>query len=441
MDTQYWKEHPYVSVGIMESTEINFVLNGVFAVNGQHITGVQQATLSEDKIAWNGQEAMEFIFTPLTASCSFTLSDVVIGIHFHWERKEQQTFPGCLKLVVGKNSIIAVNIVHIEDYLLSVISSEMKASASLEFLKAAAVISRSWLLKQIENRQRRNTMTTEGRIDTAEELASWNDRADHTLFDVCADDHCQRYQGIQKATSTTVRQAIAETRGMILTSGDEICDARFYKCCGGMTEEYPTCWENLRFSYLSCVRDSTPGPEKFPDLTTETEADHWIRSNPSAFCNTQDKNILQQVLNDYDMETMDFYRWKQEYSQQELRALITEGTGKDLGDIIDLQPLERGKSGRIYRLRIVGSRQSFIIGKELVIRRVLSTSHLYSSAFIVDREDVRNGVPQRFILHGAGWGHGVGLCQIGAAVMGSKGYSYDKILQHYYQGAIIEKIY
>ena len=441
MDTQYWKEHPYASVGIMESAEIDFELNGNFTVNGQTVTGGQKAILSNSRLEWNGQQTTEIIFMPQDDTCSFTLSDVVIGIHFHWERKERQTFSGSLKLLAETNGITAVNIVHIEDYLLSVISSEMKASASLEFLKAAAIISRSWLLKQIEHRRDGNTTAAEGRVDTAEELVNWNDRADHTLFDVCADDHCQRYQGIQKATSATVRQAIQETRGMILTSGNDICDARFYKCCGGMTEEYQTCWENLRFGYLSPVRDNVSGPDKIPDLTTETEADRWIRSNPPAYCNTQDRHILQQVLNDSDLETMDFYRWTHAYSQQELHALITKGTGKDLGEILDLQPLERGKSGRIYRLRIVGSRQTYTIGKELVIRRVLSTSHLYSSAFVIDKEDIRDGVPQRFVLRGAGWGHGVGLCQIGAAVMGAQGYTYDNILRHYYQGANIEKIY
>ena len=441
METNYWKKHPYINVGILEAGEIAFVLNGTFSHDGQTVAGEQTVKCRNGRIDWQGQSYEELTFAPMGNEDSFTLKDVVIGIDFHWERREQQRFAGSLMIIVDKDRLVAINRVHIEDYLLSVISSEMNASSSLEFLKAAAVISRSWLLKQIENRHRHHDGNTgNDRKDTPQELVSWNDREDHLLFDVCADDHCQRYQGIQKASSPTVGQAIRETTGMVLTSDGEICDARFYKCCGGVTEEYKTCWENLRYTYLSPVRDNAPATD-IPDLKTESEARKWICSSPEAFCNTQDKAILRQVLNDYDMETSDFYRWKQVYSQAEIKALIEAGTDRDLGDILDLVPLERGRSGRIYRLRIVGSRNTYTIGKELVIRRVLSTSHLYSSAFVVDKEDIQDGIPGKFILHGAGWGHGAGLCQIGAAVMGARGYSYQQILLHYYNGAEIEKAY
>ena len=272
-----------------------------------------------------------------------------------------------------------------------------------------------------------------------ETLIRWYDREDHELFDVCADDHCQRYQGITRASNPIVREVIKETRGEVLMDNDTICDARFSKCCGGVTEKFENCWEPVPHSYLTALRDGeTPA---YPDLTDEREAEQWIRTSPEAFCNTTDKEILSQVLNNYDQETTDFYRWKVEYTQEELSGLIHRKTGMDFGPIIDLVPLERGSSGRITKLKIVGVRRSFTIGKELEIRRTLSETHLYSSAFVVDKKDIRLDIPSRFILTGAGWGHGVGLCQIGAAVMGAKRYSYRKILTHYFPGASIEKRY
>lgn len=444
MNRTYWKEHPYVNVGIMEAAEISFAFTGTFITEeGTHATGEQKATLVDGCIKWNGKAYKEITFSPQGENAVFQLNDVVIGIDYHWERKEQQTFPGSLKLLVDGQKIVAINHTYIEDYLYSVICSEMRATASVEFLKAAAIISRSWLLKQIENRMKGHAkeISSNERINTEDEILTWSDQDDHSLFDVCADDHCQRYQGIQKASSENVRQAIDQTIGMILTSEDEICDARFYKCCGGVTEAYETCWDNQHISYLTAVSDNVPGELDVPNLAIEEEAEKWIRSNPPALCNTQDKEILSQVLNDYDLETPDFYRWKREYTQEELRNLIEKKTNKEFGNILDLQPLQRGPSGRIYRMRIVGEKRSFIVGKELEIRRVLSTNHLYSSAFVVDKEDIKDGVPQHFTITGAGWGHGVGLCQIGAAVMGAKGFAYDKILLHYYQGANIEKIY
>lgn len=439
----YKHVEPEVHVGIVSAESICFSLNGEYMAKGEVITGPQQVSFSEGGILWNGNLYRELTFTPCDKDASFSLSDVTIGVNFHWERKETQTFQGTLKIVVEADKICAINRLPVENYLISVISSEMKATSSLEFLKAHAVISRSWLLAQMERRKRQSSGGNGffSFIKKDDELIRWYDRDDHTIFDVCADDHCQRYQGITKAKNRHVEQAVSETRGQILMSGEDICDARFSKCCGGITEEYQYCWEDTPQPYLVALRDNASGGAVLPDLTKEDEAETWIRGNGEAFCNTHDKKILSQVLNDYDQETADFYRWKVEYTQEQLAGLIAAKLKLDLGDIVDLQPVARGKSGRIWKLKIVGTKGSFTIGKELEIRRVLSESHLYSSAFVVDRADISNGVPQRFVLTGAGWGHGVGLCQIGAAVMGERGYKYDEILLHYYRGAEIRKIY
>ena len=441
LETMFGNQQPDVTVGIVSAQKVHFVLNKPYLAKGTKVEGEQIVEFSEGGILWNGNQYSKLTFHPQSNDASFSLDDVTIGVNFHWERKETQTFLGTLSFVVEEDKICAINELPVEKYLESVISSEMSATSSLELLKAHAVISRSWLLAQMEKRRK---VAEQGNsffsfVKKDDELIRWYDREDHTIFDVCADDHCQRYQGITKETSPHVAEAIKATRGQILMSGDEICDARFSKCCGGVTEEFQYCWENIKKPYLLAVRD---GKQEMLDLTVETNAEQWIRTSPDAFCNTNDKKILSQVLNDYDQETVDFYRWKVTYTQEEIRQLIEDSLKMSLGDILDLEPLERGKSGRISRLRIVGSEKSFIIGKELEIRRTLSTSHLYSSAFVVDKsEKDANGVPQRFDIIGAGWGHGVGLCQIGAAVMGEQGYKYDQILLHYYQGADIKKIY
>ena len=366
---------------------------------------------------------------------------MTIGVDFHWQRREDQRFRGALNLAVVEAGIIAINQVDAEEYLTSVISSEMSANASKPLLKAHAVISRSWLLAQIEKNQqivdKGDTYNSCQQDD--EQLIRWYDREDHTLFDVCADDHCQRYQGITRETNPVVKEAIAETRGEVLLYDGKICDARFSKCCGGATELFENCWEPVPHPYLAVLRDAPEGT--LPDLTQETAAEQWIRTAPEAFCHTTDQAILSQVLNNYDQETTDFYRWKVSYTQAELSELIRRKSGIDFGTIIDLIPLERGGSGRIVRLKIVGTTRTLIIGKELEIRRTLSESHLYSSAFVVDKEMGENDIPARFVLTGAGWGHGVGLCQIGAAVMGAKGYAYDAILTHYFPGATVEARY
>ena len=466
-------KEPKVHVGILFEPQIEFILLNPYRINGMEISGKQVVTYNEGRILWNGRLYDELLFEPVNeATDAFELLDVTIGINFHWERKEDQRFLGSLKIIVENKKLTGINVIHVEDYLTSVISSEMSATASLELLEAHAVISRSWLLAQIhKNKEITETQTEYSAFtQTDEELIRWYDREDHTRFDVCADDHCQRYQGITRASTEIVKQAIAATRGQVLTSDGKICDARFSKCCGGAFEEFQYCWEDVKYPYLTKQRDwsksttsyklpatnamqndsaapvagssSLVADSPLPDLTQEAKAEHWIRTSPEAFCNTTDKKVLSQVLNNYDQETTDFYRWKVVYTQEELSALILKRSGIDYGQIIDLVPIARGTSGRLWKLKIVGTKKTLTIGKELEIRRTLSTSHLYSSAFVVDKEDVSpEGIPARFILTGAGWGHGVGLCQIGAAVMGEQGYKYDAILLHYYIGANIEKLY
>jgi len=429
---------PYISVGILSGKELEFQFDTPYVCMDNEVVGLNKISIENNLIIWNGDKYAELTFKPVCQQDSFWLKDVVIGINFHWERKEDQQFKGALKLIVEDNVITAINIIKVEDYLTSVISSEMSATASLDLLKAHAVISRSWLLAQIEKNKELTEKKAEYSTFTQndEELIRWYDREDHLNFDVCADDHCQRYQGITRTFSNleTVKQAISETRGQVLLSDDKICDTRFSKCCGGVTEEFQNCWEEISYPYLVKIGDDKRNTET-PDLTKEKNAVKWIQTRPSAFCNTQDKKILSQVLNNYDQETQDFYRWQISYDQEELSALVKERTGIDFGIINELIPVQRGTSARLTKLKIVGSKKTMIIGKELEIRRTLSKSHLYSSAFYVEKKG------DSFILHGAGWGHGVGLCQIGAAVMAEQGYKYDKILLHYYVDSELKELY
>ncbi|GHT05094.1 amidase [Bacteroidia bacterium] len=426
---------PVIEVGILSAPSISFKLNGRFiSSTGEEIANEERTvTLSDVK------DTLEFApLDPDTAS--FELFHVVIGVQFHWEREETQRFNGKLKLFVEGDKITAVNILLVEDYLLSVISSEMSATSSLELLKAHSVISRSWLLAQIEKcrdvARRVSTEEYKTLIKTDEGYIRWYDREDHTHFDVCADDHCQRYQGITRITAPQVAEALKATSGQVLTYNGKVCDARFYKSCGGITESFENVWEPVKHPYLTQVIDNEAVPAGYDtDLTNEEHARKWILSNPPAYCNTHDTKVLSQVLNDYDRETQDFYRWEVKLTQAEIKDLLFRKLGIDVGDVLDLIPVERGVSGRLIRLKIVGSKSTIIIGKELEIRKALSESHLYSSAFVVEKEG------DAFALKGAGWGHGVGLCQIGAAIMASKGIAYQDILTHYFPNAELEKIY
>ena len=408
---------PDVSVGILTDSKVAFCVNGKYVAKGVEVSGMQHVECQDGCIKWNGALYRDLTFRPETDESTFSLYNVTIGRRFHWERLQTQTFSGVLRLVVDEDRITVINILPAEEYLTSVIGSEMRGSCNLEFLKASAVISRSWLYAQMEKRKAKASDSASffSFQRTADSLVRWYDRDDHTVFDVCADDHCQRYQGVTLTSPSQVKAAIRATRGQILTYGGEVCDTRFGKCCGGRTNEYQYCWENVRHPYLSSVEDP--------------------------FCNVSDTGVLSQVLNDYDQETSDFYRWTVEYSQQELRTLIEGHLKMSLGDIISLEPVESGPGGHISRLLVTGSEKAFTVGKELEIRKMLSNTHLKSSAFTVEVQDVSDGVPQKFILHGRGWGHGVGMCQIGAAVMGSRGYTFRQILNHYYRGAVLKRVY
>ncbi len=442
---------PNIEVGVLFAPEFTFTLDGAYKLKstGEVVEGKGQAILKEGRIvvsingkAFEAETLVELVPVNYETAC-FELQDVVIGINFHWERKENQRFKGALRIIVENDSLSAVNRLPLEAYLVSVISSEMSATSSPQLLRAHAVISRSWLMAQKDKEQRlKASGVYETVIESEGEKIKWYDREDHPNFDVCADDHCQRYQGITRASTQEVEAAIRDTFGEVLVYNNEICDARFSKACGGISEVFENVWEPINHPYLTRVIDNDFEPEGFKlDLKDEKAAGEWITGNPPAFCNTQDKEVLSQVLNDYDQETADFFRWKVTLSQAEVQRLLKKRIDLDLGDIMDLIPVERGESGRLIRLQIIGTSGTLTIGKELEIRKALSDSHLYSSAFVVEKEAGHGKVPQSFTLHGAGWGHGVGLCQIGAAVMGAKGYSYQEILNHYFRAAQLERRY
>ncbi len=441
-----------IHVGIMFAPRIRFELNGSFsgssaddALSGEgsvELTPDGQCLLTFNNITQPVD--LPLLFHPRNEkSCFFDLKDVTIGINFHWERQENQRFKGGLKIIEENGHLTAVNVLPLEEYLKSVISSEMSANSSEDLLKAHAVISRSWLLAQIDKEEKLKAEKPQvsGHFTDTEHIR-WYDREDHRNFHVCADDHCQRYQGITKASTPAVNKAIDETFGQVLTYNDAICDARYSKCCGGISELFENVWEPVNHPYLARVTDNHREPEGFDtNLDTEEKGIAWITHSPEAFCNTTDKKILSQVLNDYDQETFDFYRWKKEFTQQEIKDLLKKRIGIEVGEVLELIPVERGESGRLIKLKIRGTEKTITIGKELEIRKAFSDSHLYSSAFVAEAENIEQGIPQKFIFTGAGWGHGVGLCQIGAAVMGAKGYKYEEILAHYFKGALLEKKY
>jgi len=442
------QNEPILEVGIVSGIELSFHFQYPYRIlkgeseNHKTFLGTFFANIQNGQIYFDGQCFQVLEFEPVTKdNATFEIFNVKIGIDFHWERTEKQVFEGHLKCIVEGDKITAINKIPLESYLTSVISSEMSAKASAELLKTHAVISRSWLLSQLEQKGKNSSKNTEF-VESETERICWYDREDHTNYDVCADDHCQRYQGITRASTPQVREAIKATRGKVITSDDEICDARFSKCCGGMLEEFQYCWENKPKRYLIGIPDwdashhGNEHPLKVRvDLRIEENAKAWILGDPPAFCNTSNKDVLQQVLNDYDQETADFYRWSVTYMTSEISQLIYKRSGIDFGEIQELIPLERGVSGRIVRLKVIGSKRSLIIGKELEIRKSLSHSHLYSSAFVVEKTS------DGFTLHGAGWGHGVGLCQIGAAMMSEKGFVYTEILSHYYPNTILKELY
>ncbi len=434
------KRQPNITVGIMDrQTEVFGRLDGSF--RGDEfgpVSGQLSGRTETGMIVLFDEVHREICRSPLikltsSKDSTFTLFNVTIGNRFHWERMEDQTFQGDLILCSREDgTIAAINEIPLENYLKSVISSEMNAEAPIEFLKAHAILSRSWLLAALSRKKKtkETSISTEKIIEG--EVIRWYDREDHDLFDVCSVDHCQRYQGITKIVSKQAEEAVRETRGMVITFNDEICDARYSKACGGITEEFDTAWDDKRVSYLTSISDA---PVSHQPVSTEEEASAWIRSEPEVYCNTKDESLLDKILPDFDRETKSFFRWRIEYSRQELEEILRKKSGFDFGTLKEIVPLSRGPSGRISRLKIVSSKKSIVVGKELEIRRWLSRSHLYSSAFVVAVEN------DRFIFHGAGWGHGVGLCQIGAAVMATKGFSAEEILKHYFRDVEMKKIY
>ncbi|OGP78187.1 MAG: amidase [Deltaproteobacteria bacterium RBG_16_49_23] len=440
------KNQPLITVGMMDrQTEVTGSLNGNFRGDGSEpVSGRFSAKAEGGMIVLTDEAFRETARSPsirLTArqGSTFSLFNVLIGVGFHWERREDQTFQGNLIFQIRRDGMMTViNEISLEDYLTSVISSEMSADAPMEFLKAHAILSRSWLLSGFRQKEKKaETPVRTEKLGTGE-IIRWYDREDHDLFDVCADDHCQRYQGITKIVADRVKQAVQETHGRVITFRDEICDARYSKCCGGLTENFDTAWENKRIPYLASISDAS-GPHQ--PIETEEEASAWILSDPKAYCRTKDEGLLEKILPGFDRETKNFFRWTVEYSREELEGILREKSGFDFGRLKEIIPLRRGPSGRISRLKIVGSKRSVIVGKELEIRRWLSPSHLYSSAFLVSAQHPPCEENERFIFQGAGWGHGVGLCQIGAAVMATQRFLAEEILKHYFLGVEIKKIY
>ena len=436
-------QEPKIKVALLQNyNEAHIALNGRFLLpDGRAIDG--QFTVRADKglvglIDSSGKEIIRQKEISLSASdeASFTVFDVKIGIDFHWQRSQEQSFCGNLFLSAGSDSSFnLINEISLEDYLESVISSEMSAEAPLEFLKAQAITARSWLVAMLAKKK---TARSNSASKNENEIVVWQDVNDHEGFDVCADDHCQRYQGITRIISENVHTAVKDTHGFFLVYAGEICDARYYKSCGGQTETFSTAWEDKSPKYLKSVTDDV---QRHAPIQSEAQAEGWFTYRPQAFCNTTDKKLLSKILPAFDQETLDFYRWQVIYKRKELEEIIRKKAGINLGTLQNLIPLERGTSGRIFKLKIEGSKRSVIVGKELEIRRWLSESHLLSSAFVVSKTNAADGSVESFTLTGGGWGHGVGLCQIGAAVMADKGFKVEEILAHYFTGAILKKLY
>lgn len=447
-------KEPLIGVGLMTGAlEVKLVLSGSFSGGdgARVMEGSYTARVDGDAVSLQGESVIVAPVINLNpsdfASCRFTVQGVRIGLGFHWEREESQEFQGGLRIQRSGDGLTLINQVPLEAYLVSVISSEMSASCPPELLRAHAVVSRSWLLAQLTRERTTNPLAHSQRVARTadeEEIIRWYDRESHRDFDVCADDHCQRYQGISKAFSQAAFDAVSETRGRVLVYGDDVCDARYSKSCGGMTEAYSAVWDDQDIPYLKPVYDG-PGDEapghRLP-LSVEVNAEDWIASTPVAYCGVATPELLARILPGFDQETSDFYRWEVSYTQEELTEILLARLGIDFGRVHSLLALERGESGRIIKLRVVGEKRTLIIGKELEIRRALSRSHLYSSAFVTraEREQLSD-YPGQFKLIGAGWGHGVGLCQIGAAVMADRGHGHEEILSHYFTGARLSELY
>jgi len=448
---QPFPEEPRLAVGIVSGRpEVEFELRGEWRLGTDLLPpggyrcealGQMLSLAGPGRLSRTGSRELDL--TPQGgANTRWALAEVTIGGDFHWQRRERQEFPGALTLAAdGEGALSAVNRVPLETYLECVIASEMRADAPLEFLKAHAVISRSWLLAQLAQKARPTFLPPERYPVLAERRFRWTDRQSHSQFDVCADDHCQRYQGLGRLVRSEVSRAVAETRGQALLGGRDVCDTRFSKCCGGLSESFRNAWGDVNLPGLEPVRCLAPDGRRIPDLTTEPTAREWIEGRPESFCHVRDPEVLRRILPDYDLETGHFYRWELSVDRPELEELIRAKAGWDPGELLELVPLQRGFSGRLVRLLLVGTRGRLVVGKELEIRRVLSPTHLFSSAFVATPEPGPGGRPRRFHFRGAGWGHGVGLCQVGAAAMACAGWRHEDILGHYFPGTSLSRLY
>lgn len=447
MSTRYAAE-PAIAVGLVQSMpSVAIRTTGTFLLeDGTALPeGEYQLAREGDDIVVQGPVAgrqRTWSVRPQDAEVGRFSLETTIGIDFHWEQTERQSFAGALRVIrSGSDALTVINDVPLETYLGSVIASEMRATSAPDLSRAHAVVSRSWLLAQIERRGVAPPSVPAGRPELGGEWIRWYDREAHTDFDVCADDHCQRYQGVGRMDENpNVLDAIADTRGRVLLFEEQICDARYSKSCGGVTEDFRAAWGEESVPYLIPFRDHPDPTMPEPPLTEEAAMHRFITEPPPAWCNCSDVALLGTFLNTYDLHTLDFYRWTERLEAEQARQLVLQKLGVDVGRVVSLKPRERGLSGRIVKLEITGERGSITIGKELEVRRALSPKHLYSSAFIVEPEGPADR-PDAFRLRGAGWGHGVGLCQIGAAVMAAKGNAYETILAHYYPGTALERVY
>ena len=434
---------PEIKVALLQNyRQSTITIKGIFYLSGRPVPEVINIRSLPGKVALSdaaGKALASGKTIRLAADRNSTFSlDVKIGIGFHWQRIVRQTFPGHIILRANPDSSFhLINEISLEDYLACVISSEMSAQAPPEFLKAQAITARSWLVAMLDRKKRKTAAPQINQTDD-NEIIRWHDTNDHSFFDVCADDHCQRYQGLSPINSPEVNKAMRATRGLYLVHNNEICDARYYKACGGRTENFAAAWEDKSFSYLQSVSDHSAD---YAAISSEDDAAQWLRGKPAAYCNTADRALLGEILPSFDQETMNFFRWQVSYSREELEEILLQKSGIDFGTLQNLTVLQRGPSGRISKLQIKGAKRTVTVGKELEIRSWLSPTHLLSSAFVVSAKQSQNGTMESFTLDGGGWGHGVGLCQIGAAVMAKKGFRAEDILAHYFSGATLQKLY
>jgi SpoIID/LytB domain protein len=362
----------------------------------------------------NETRSLEFETTgPLfVAGSPVAVFDVPVGTGYHWEQKEDRTYPETMIFLLDVNGkLAAVNAVPVETYLEGVVPSEMHPNFPEEALKAQAVAARSKALANL------------GLVHSADP------------FDFCSDVHCQVYGGLSK-TAASANRAVKKTAGLVLWEGGKIIDAVYGGVCGGHTEDVDKAWRTAPKRHLQGIADGPRQLKRYEPLDDESNVRSWIQDSPPSYCNTL-TGSLPDALN----YTKKYFRWEVTLPQDELRSQIERRLGRNLGAVRDLIPISRGVSGRITKLKIVGTNGEQIVEGELNVRKCLSSTTLWSSCFIVERKDGGSAPPESFTLRGAGWGHGIGMCQTGAAIMALKGYGFDRILKHYYKNVRIKKLY